>query len=393
MSTSVKYITSEQRGSPTINGTAGTLIAALDALFTTGRGVTTALGITVSGGIATAALTSGQSFDRDAVVLVEGATPGALNGEARVLSTGAAFITWATSAPDGVATGTITIKYAPQTSWEKVFSATNKAVYRSTDVTGNRHHLRVDDTGTTAARVRGFETMTDVDTGTGPFPTNAQIPGGGYWWKNTFTAASPVRWMMFSDERFLLLAIATGTNLGATYSAASLRGFGDPIVLAPGGDAWASTLSFSGSDSGNFFDGCLDSGTQASGISGGCAMPRAFSGLGGSVLADTRSESGTESRVSGVDPWMGPAPSSVDGQIKTSRRFLKQPGAGASPRAVIPGVYYIPQSGLVSIAAHGDILDGSGPLAGRKLMAIFTAVAGNTLPTGVYLVDLTGPWR
>ena len=56
MSTSVKHIHNGMRGAPQISGTAGTLIAALDALFTTGWGVTTAISVTVASGIATALL-------------------------------------------------------------------------------------------------------------------------------------------------------------------------------------------------------------------------------------------------------------------------------------------------------------------------------------------------
>lgn len=62
--------------------------------------------------------------------------------------------------------------------WAKEFSGTNLAVYRAPS--GNRLRIRVNDTGTTVARVVGYETMTDVDTGVNPFPTAAQVSGGLY---------------------------------------------------------------------------------------------------------------------------------------------------------------------------------------------------------------------
>ena len=95
----VKYIHNAMRGAPQLSGTAGTLIAVLDAFLLTGFGQVTALSVNVAGGIATATLQSGQSFDKDCIVLVEGATPAALNGEARVISTSSTSITWATTAP------------------------------------------------------------------------------------------------------------------------------------------------------------------------------------------------------------------------------------------------------------------------------------------------------
>ena len=64
----VKWFSSDMRGAPTISGTAGSRIAALDACLITGFGAVTATGITVSGGIATAAVPSGQSFAQHAVV-------------------------------------------------------------------------------------------------------------------------------------------------------------------------------------------------------------------------------------------------------------------------------------------------------------------------------------
>ena len=55
---SVKWFTSDMRGAPVVSGTAGTLIAMLDACLVTGFGVVTATSVTVSGGVATATLPS-----------------------------------------------------------------------------------------------------------------------------------------------------------------------------------------------------------------------------------------------------------------------------------------------------------------------------------------------
>lgn len=62
------------------------------------------------------------------------------------------------------------------TYWEKVYSGTNKAVYRSK--TGIRPYLRVDDTYGEGALLRMYETMSDVDTGTNPVPNGTnQVVG------------------------------------------------------------------------------------------------------------------------------------------------------------------------------------------------------------------------
>ena len=101
MPIAVKWFSRDMRGAPTISGTAGSRIAALDACLLTGFGPVTSTGVTVSGGIATATVPSGQSFAQHAVVLISGATPSALNGEARVLTSSSTQITFATTAADG----------------------------------------------------------------------------------------------------------------------------------------------------------------------------------------------------------------------------------------------------------------------------------------------------
>ena len=384
----VKWINNAMRGAPQISGTAGSLIAAIDAFLLTGFGVTTAQSVTVAGGIATANLQAGQSFDRHVVVLVDGATPAALNGEARVLTSSSSQITWATTAPDGVATGTITIKVAPVGGWVKVFAGVNKAVYQSTDVQGARFFYRVDDTGTTAARVRGYESMTDVDTGTGPFPTDAQISGGGYVLKSSNANATAVRYDFFADLRFFIFAICPTFSANTNYTGAPARGWGDTLPLRPAGDVYSACCSVSDTAGATAY-GSFDLNTSGS---ASIYLARASTGLGGSVRANALAYVGAAGQ-SGFSATLGAFPSSIDGEMKTSRRYVDS-GDGATPRANIPGIFHIPQSGLNLSVAPRDTFDGTGDNAGRILYAV-GGYSGSmsSPPTGIYLVDITGPWR
>lgn len=88
--------------------------------------------------------------------------------------------------------------------WTREFSGTNKGVYRSS--AGNRMFFRVDDTGTTSARVVGYENMTDVDTGTNAFPTSTQVSGGLYWQKSGSADATARSWILMVDDRYLIFA-------------------------------------------------------------------------------------------------------------------------------------------------------------------------------------------
>lgn len=387
----VKYINNNMRGAPQLSGTAGTLIAVLDAFLITGFGQVTALSVTVAGGIATASLQSGQSFDPYCVVWVDGATPAELNGEARVLTSSSSSITFATTAPDGVATGAITIKVAPVGQWEKPFTGTNKAVYRSTDVTGSRFCLWVDDSGTITARVRGFESMTDMNTGTGPFPADAQISGGGYWFKSLLANATAVRYDLVADSRTILVAT------GPAGTASPIRGFGDMLALSESGDVFSCALSAAPGGVltvGNTFAAAAFD-TQAV-ASTAIYFARDFSGLGGSVPVGSLPYVGSVSTISGTDSSLGVFPSRIDGALKFSKRYLHA-GDGGTPRADVPGLLHIPQSGVLATISPRSILEGSGTLINRRLLAlgaVSASVMGTTVnATGISLVDITGPWR
>ena len=390
----VKYINNDMRGAPVLSGTAGALISVLDAFLITGFGQVTALSVTVSGGIATASLQAGQSFNKDCVVLVDGATPAALNGEQRVLTASNSAITWATTASDGAATGTITIKVAPVGGWEKKFTGTNKAVYRSTDLQASGFCVRIDDTGTLTARIRGFESMTDVDTGSGPFPTDAQISGGGYVYKSGVASGTAVRYDMIADSRTLLMAIGVGSAANAANIASPIRGFGDMLPLRPAGDVYSFAISASataGGYSGSTYPyGAFD--TQGTGGADAIYCPRPVGGIGGSQQTMAVAYVGGNV-TSGADLTLGVFPSPVDGELKYAARFLRD-GATNVPRANVPGVLHVPQSGVASLISARDTLDGTGALAGRKLVALAVTSSGvGQTHNGIALVDITGPWR
>lgn len=88
--------------------------------------------------------------------------------------------------------------------WTKEYSGTNKAAYKQ-GTGSNGFYLRVDDTITTQTRIVGYETMTDVDTGTNPFPTAAQISGGMYWFKAQDAIVRD--WLIVATERAFYLYV------------------------------------------------------------------------------------------------------------------------------------------------------------------------------------------
>ena len=227
--TSVRYFDSTMSGAPALSGTVGALISVLDACLTNGFGTVTLNSLVVSSNVATGTVSAGHGFSMigsavGSVITIAGATPSGLNGTWRIASVAdSTHFTFVTSGiSDQTATGTITAVRAPL-GFSKAYSGTNKAVYRANDVMSSRLYLRVADDGTgaaTYARARGYESMSDVDTGTGPFPTDTQVSGGLYWGKSSAASSTARAWRLFGDSQGFYLSVnhdGSGTWIGVAW--------------------------------------------------------------------------------------------------------------------------------------------------------------------------------
>jgi hypothetical protein len=397
--TSVKHFTSQMVAATAVSGTQGSLIALLDACLKDGFDTKTLSSLVVAGGVATAAYTGAHSALADSVVLIAGVTGGpagfaGLNGEQKITTKAAAgnSVTFATALPDGTYTGTITMKMAPL-GWTKVYTGANKAVYKSADPTSSGCYLRVDDSGTTTARVIGYESMTDVDSGVGPFPSATQIAGGGYWAKSSVASAAPTQWVLSGDSKAFFFTNAVSLPTSASYQGTVTRGFGDPITQKPGGDPYGCFLNCSLlSGTGTSIDGAFD--RRWDGTNNQTFSPRTHTGLGSAVAQFARTMTGSGAMVSGQDSTLGVFPNEcVDGAIRLSRRAIVQVGF-AGIRAFVPGVYHIPQDRLAGSFNNFDKFTATD---GRKFILMLTANASiDTVASaafGAVPIDVTGPWR
>lgn len=109
--------------------------------------------------------------------------------------------------------------------WAKAYSGTNLAAYRS--ATGNRFYLRVDDTQTQFARLRGYRAMTAISSGSNLFPATSLAPttdwGGP---KSVATDSTPRRYWGIRTNRYFFMFVETDDPL---YGAANraFMAFGD----------------------------------------------------------------------------------------------------------------------------------------------------------------------
>jgi hypothetical protein len=385
--TSVKFFHSGMIGSPQLSGQAGALIGVLDACLVNGFGLKSVDSLVVTDDVAEMTISTGHGAEVGAVVLVAGATPSSLNGEQKVISTTSTEVRFATSGiANQTATGTITMKLAGG-GWTKPFSGTNKAAYKSSSVQATGCYLQVEDNGTTSARLVGYETMLDVDSGTGPFPTTAQRTGGTWWSKSDAADATAKDWMLITDGRVFYM--------GRQHRAANAPGyeltmFGD-LLPCKSGDPFACALNGRSADSST-------SPLDVNNLWQGDALtahemycPRAYTGLGGSmqmrksfamVMANTTSFTSGK----GVMPYPNPS----DGGVYLQPMYATDT-ASTALRGLIPGFYGSPQYIPNNTFAARDSITGTTNLPGRILKYIPGPF--DSASSGGSFVDITGPWR
>lgn len=376
--TTVTRFDSTQTGAPTLNNTAGSLIAVLDACLVDGFGLKAVDSVVITDGVGVATISTGHAAIEGSVVLFAGATGtlSALNGRRKVTSVGTYSVTFdASDLANGTATGTITMKQAGA-GWSKAFSGTNLAAYKSANVQASGCLLRVDDTTTTYASVRGCEAMTDINTYSGVIPTTTQQATNCFL-KSSSATAKP--WRIFANDRVVYLAIAPDASYPTAFF---LYGFGD-AVSRKAGDAWRFFLiaasSTSISFSSNYNPLPVTTGSFHSKY-----MARSYSALGSAVaVTQTWFGSAAQSGTSGNGGSLFPNP--ADNAIDYTPIVLLE---GTGYRGALPGVFATPQdiqAGVVDSTILKDIPGLSGALIYQQNSLTATTRGG-------LFFDLTGPW-
>ncbi|WP_416406441.1 hypothetical protein RCH27_20730 [Paracidovorax citrulli] len=394
MSTSVKVFDSGQTGAPVLSGTAGALRAVLKACLVDGFGAGATASVTVAAGVATAIYSSGHPFRVGSVALFAGATGAGINGERRILTIASDRVTFAApDAADGAAAGSITSRMAPA-GWQELFAGqlTNVTALKPAVPEATGCVLRLDDTGTTTARVVGYEAMSDISTGWGPFPTNAQISGGLYWAKSNVASTAPRAWRCVTGDRWFLIWVAPvdGAPHGCAFA------WGD-VLSYRSGDTYACAILGSASDvvvnTGAPIGGCLGYGHAAREANNGLYLARAATALGGSIRCKKVAAHNLEQGYSGTSTYNpnGYAyPSPVDFGLRIAPVEV---AAGPALRGRLAGVYHCAQV-LGDAFLTGDTIPGEGAFTGRTLLALRCGAPGADLSlAGTVFVDVTGPWE
>ena len=246
--------------------------------------------------------------------------------------------------------------------WAKSYSGTNKAVYRPS--AGNRHYLRVDDSGGQWARVRGYETMSDVDTGTGLMPTEAQIAGGSY--LNKGTNNSTVRgWILVADEKrfWLVMAVAAATMAASTGAGYGMF-FGDLISFKSGDAYHTMLLAHSTNSTGSDGFAQIASALNEAAINGHHLM-RSYTQTGTAVAVQKHSDRAKKT-VATMGTNGASYPDPVTGGILLSPVYVAEPTAVIT-RGRLPGFWDV----LHNLpGTPGDTFTGNGDLTGKEFILV-----------------------
>lgn len=271
--------------------------------------------------------------------------------------------------------------------WTKPYTAASKAVFRAGG--GTQFYLDVDDAGPGVgtfkeARMRGYETMTAVATGTGPFPTAAQLSTGIICRKSATADATARAWILIADDKTFYLFVLTGDSAGVYFA----FGFGD-FYSTLSGDAYRCMIN--GRASENVATATTENldkvqyGGNTFTASTGFYVSRAYTGAGGALAmvkqGDNQLFAGTsEAGMSGSLPF----PNSTDGGYYITRVPISEP-SGRTRRGWLRGFWHFGHA--VGSVVDTDTITGSGDLAGRSFLIIKSG--GNS---SVYVIETSNTW-
>lgn len=266
--------------------------------------------------------------------------------------------------------------------WTREFTDTGKAVYRPG--AGSRLYYRVNDAaagsgGAKEALVRGFEGMTDVDTGTGPFPQTAQsaLTQNGYIIRKSATASNAARsWKVFADSRTAYVLVSTGDVSGFSMGVM----VGDIYSYVPG-DAYHGAVIARYLENSGLYVGAEAFGTVSVVFNvnlSGHSIARPGTQLGGSPLFSKHADAWKSNNKVGFRGEV-PFPNPADGGIYLAPLVVSSYNAGI--RGVLRGIY-TPMHDLVYFA-EGNTFSGGGGQEGKTFEVLSTTLGDATNSGGI----------
>lgn len=234
------YIHSGMAGAPQYANADGNINGILEACLVNGFNTKTATSASAIGGVLTLNFASNPGFEALQTVEVAVADVALVNGQHRVVANTNNQVTIAIPGlPDGAVASSgagITIKQAGA-GWSKPFSSSTVAVFRPP--AGNRRFLRCVHNLNVDFSARGYEEMTDIDAGTGPFPTLQQDSVAQAIYNRGYSAVVNAPWFLIATDKWVVFSLAD--TLIPNYGIGTLF-FGDIAEQVKAGDVYSTMI-------------------------------------------------------------------------------------------------------------------------------------------------------
>jgi len=265
----------------------------------------------------------------------------------------------------------------PAAGWTKPYTGTNKAVFRSaTAGNGSGMYYRFLDDGTVnaggAARwagCRGYGAMTDVDTGTDPYPTTTQqnTYGNLLFHKSSTSDATARAWVIIADQFTCHLLIDTASKISTTGYA--MMSFGD-CYSYKAADAWKGYVAGVHSTSYPYPVFTHHHGYPTANVRY-VYMPRSYTQTGTAQHMSTFSDKTKVGVNNSIQYHVGvqssspalPCPNPVDGGLYQSRIYLNETTSPYPVRGFFRGLWNSLHNRPL---ANGDTFSGVGSTAGKS---------------------------
>lgn len=394
MANFVQIYKSTDTNAPVLTGQTSKLVDLLDAILVNGYSTAAVTSITRSSSTVTVTLTvANTTLVTGNYVKISGATETDYNGSWQITVSSSTVFTFdiGVLTPTTPATGTLLYRKAPL-NWQKPYTGTNAAVFRSQNTGSPRHYLQVIDNAATAggakeAQIMAFEVMSAYNTGTGPFPTTAQAANGLACFKSNTADATARAWTIIGDDKTFYLQINANNTAGTT----TLYGFGwFPSYKA--GDAYNTFIA--GAPSFNVVSPVaagLAVGTawvgqgSAPTASSALYLPRAYSQTGGAVAACLLPGLGG-AQTFGLGTTGTAYPEAVSAGAVVLPVFIGEAIVGTPIRGRVPGFY--PPFHTASFSNYDEISGVTG-LSGLTLVVL---TSQSNSGAGQVAIDKIGPW-
>lgn len=235
-------------GAPTNTNQAGSTLAIIRACLSTGFNLLTPQAATVASGVMTISYSAPHGYEGKVLIRLDGAPGGSIVKRVTTTAGSNSLTIPVTGFADGAVPGSLSTRVAPA-GWDEPFTDTGVGVFRS-PVVGpgcTRFFYRVSDSsnGGAVSMLRGYESMTDANTGTGQFPTVAQVSGDGVIVERS-NSSTPRYWAVFADARtvyFFIESSAADRVTGGVFGDAEPYGGADMFCAVAGSGSLSSSAS------------------------------------------------------------------------------------------------------------------------------------------------------